>query len=53
MTIRQLIRILEREDLSRQVVLSNVLNSPFAVVSIKEVITEGLGPIYIRAENKQ
>lgn len=53
MTVRELITILQTvDDLDRQVVVGNVLQSPFAVLSIKEVMEGEEGPVYIRAERK-
>lgn len=57
MTVRELFERLKNEDPNRKVVISNVLQSPFATVTIKEVITTNElypdGPIYIRAHNKR
>jgi hypothetical protein len=50
MTVAELImKLNEVTNQNLQVVISNVLNAPFAVYGIKEIKIGEEGPIYIRA----
>lgn len=56
MTVEQLRKALEGQPPHRRVVVSNVLHSPWAVVSIKEVQTTNElypdGPIHLVAKDQ-
>lgn len=53
MTVKELVDILVDCDYNRDVVISNVLNSPFATYSIQEVVQGERGPVYIRAKRAE
>ena len=50
MTVMELLEAIADAPLDRRVVIGNVLQSPFAILPIKEVVIGEEGPIYIRAE---
>jgi len=51
MTVAEIMKeLIKIKDTNRQIVISNVRDTPFAIHSIKEIIDSEEGPVYIRAK---